>query len=119
MPRNLVPRPGQRAALDALIKENLIINLKTGGGKTLIAVLAVEHFLKTKPAKKIMLVVPTRVLVPQQAQYIQKEVDIVAVQEAVGGDECINLTRIYVVGSIDSIYEREVRRWKSAYDLTR
>lgn len=70
-PRLLTPRPSQLLALTQLQQQNTIVNLETGGGKTLIGVLAIDHFRRTQPAKKIMFIVPTTVLVPQQANYIR------------------------------------------------
>jgi len=71
----LKPRRSQLATLDEVMKRNLIVNLATGGGKTLIAVLAIEYHRRIHPNKKIMFIVPTRILVGQQSKYIKDQID--------------------------------------------
>lgn len=71
----LTPRRSQLATLEEVKKRNLIVNLRTGGGKTLIAVLAIEAFRRSHPKKKIMFIVPTRILVSQQSKYIKNQLD--------------------------------------------
>lgn len=88
------PRPYQREVADTAIAKNTIINLRTGGGKTLIAVLLIDHFLKYEKEKKILFVVPSRALVDQQAKYIRKNSTSTApgmqvlVGEFCGNDMC-------------------------------
>lgn len=64
----LQPRDYQLQCLEKIKRGNTIINMSTGGGKTLVAVLAFDHFLAANRGKAIF-AVPTRVLVEQQAQY--------------------------------------------------
>ena len=61
--------PWQANAVERVIVGNVIVQVPTGGGKTLIAVKAIDHFLATFPAKRVLFVVPTRPLVEQQAAY--------------------------------------------------
>jgi len=64
-------RSYQEELLRAAVNENVIINLPTGGGKTLIAVHLIDHMLNCYPDRKILFVVPTKALVTQQASYIK------------------------------------------------
>ncbi|CAJ1436393.1 unnamed protein product [Effrenium voratum] len=66
------PRQYQLDAYRQVLKENTIVNLDTGLGKTLIAVMCIDYYLKTQPDKKVMLCVPTIALASQQTQVIQK-----------------------------------------------
>jgi ERCC4-related helicase len=59
----LTPREYQRDAVEHIWERNTIINIRTGGGKTLIAVLAIKKFMASHPKKNILFVVPTRALV--------------------------------------------------------
>eukprot|EP00448_Togula_jolla_P008459 CAMPEP_0170612418 /NCGR_PEP_ID=MMETSP0224-20130122/23714_1 /TAXON_ID=285029 /ORGANISM="Togula jolla, Strain CCCM 725" /LENGTH=815 /DNA_ID=CAMNT_0010937923 /DNA_START=35 /DNA_END=2482 /DNA_ORIENTATION=+ len=71
----LKPRPYQLECLRKVQRGNTIVSLPTGGGKTLVGVLALDHFLcdgggpAAGHGPRAMFVVPTRVLVAQQAQY--------------------------------------------------
>jgi len=69
----LAPRPYQQETADCAIRQNTIINIKTGGGKTLIAVLVINHFLKFSPEKTVLFIVPSRALVTQQSQYLREQ----------------------------------------------
>ena len=69
--QRLNPRPYQVEAAQVAIERNTIINIKTGGGKTLIAVLVIDHFLTVYNSKKVIFIVPSRALVAQQAEYIR------------------------------------------------
>ena len=68
----LSPRQYQIDAALYGIHENSIINIKTGGGKTLIAVIIMNHYLSINNGKKLLFIVPSRALVQQQAEYFQK-----------------------------------------------
>ncbi|CAK9105365.1 unnamed protein product [Durusdinium trenchii] len=79
------PRDYQLKSLDAVRQKNTIVSLPTGGGKTFVAVLALDHFLRD--GLKAMFVVPTRVLVQQQAQYCRDRCQLrVRVVELSGGE---------------------------------
>ena len=67
----LIPRPYQLDAAAVAIANNTIINVCTGGGKTLIAVIVIDHFLQSSN-KAVCFLVPSRALVTQQAGYLQK-----------------------------------------------
>ena len=90
MPR-LELRPYQQECFERAKKQNTIVNLDTGFGKTLIAARLVEHFLDTNPTKRIAFLVPTRPLVEQQAEYIAKHCRVAGhppvVQKLVGQNQ--------------------------------
>ncbi|CAJ1441340.1 unnamed protein product [Effrenium voratum] len=67
----LQPRAYQLECVQELRKGNTIVSLPTGGGKTLIAVLALDEFLRN--TARAMFIVPTRVLVEQQAKYCREK----------------------------------------------
>lgn len=66
----LVPRPYQLEAVEQAMRKNTVINIKTGGGKTLIAAIVIDNFLKLSN-KAICFLVPSRALVDQQADYLR------------------------------------------------
>lgn len=66
--RNVVARHYQRAALEHTIERNTILSLPTGTGKTLVAVLAVDYFLRVHPDLAVVFIAPTVVLVSQQVR---------------------------------------------------
>ena len=75
--------PWQEEGLAAALASNVIIQIPTGGGKTLIACRAIDHFRRehdaddamgagsARPPRRAMFVVPTRALVEQQAAYCE------------------------------------------------
>eukprot|EP00906_Rhabdomonas_costata_P003335 RCo005099 len=82
------PYPFQLDAFQRLKYTNVILNAPTGSGKTLVAVLAVDYFLRVKPHQRVLFVVPTRPLVNQQAEYLRRESRLPsppAVAELAGG----------------------------------
>jgi ERCC4-related helicase len=91
-------RPYQEEAIELVKVKNLIVNLDTGLGKTLIAVGSIDYHLNLYPEKKILLVVPTVELVTQQAQYCRvncRTFPVPRVRELVGGTmSCINYSLI-------------------------
>mmetsp|Transcript_34133 Transcript_34133/g.55711 ORF Transcript_34133/g.55711 Transcript_34133/m.55711 type:complete len:109 (-) Transcript_34133:26-352(-) len=68
----VVPRQDQLAAAKMAETENIILSARTGSGKTLVACLAIDHFLELDEEKHVLFVVPTRALVGQQARYIKE-----------------------------------------------
>ncbi|KAJ0644742.1 putative ribonuclease III [Helianthus annuus] len=72
-------RSYQIEALAQAIKENTIVFLETGSGKTLIAIMLLRHYayLLKKPSPYIaVFLVPTVVLVKQQAEYVRRHLDL-------------------------------------------
>ena len=61
-------RDYQKKCYERAKKENTIVHLPTGKGKTLIAVRLIDHFLRLSPQKNALFLVPTRILVEQQAK---------------------------------------------------
>eukprot|EP00392_Amoebophrya_sp_AT5.2_P009976 g10007.t1 len=68
-----VARNYQRQAFEIASNQNAIIHITTGGGKTLIALFLIDHFLRAQPAKKVVFVAPTNELVDQQSDAVQRE----------------------------------------------
>ena len=69
----LVPRSYQIETAEKAYHGNTIINIKTGGGKTLIAALIIDHFINLNPEKNVLFIVPTRALVHQQSDYFRNQ----------------------------------------------
>jgi len=76
------PRKYQEECVEKIIKEgNMLINLDTGMGKTLIASMATNWKLGTQKGENkknmcVALLVPTRALVTQQCEYMKKHCHI-------------------------------------------
>ena len=69
---NIKPREYQQRILESCTKENCLVVLPTGTGKTLIAImLAIERFKKF-PTEKILILAPTRPLIEQHLLSFQK-----------------------------------------------
>lgn len=71
MPFGLNARPYQIEAVEAAVKENVIVNLPTGTGKTLIAAMTIEA-LSPGSETPALLVVPTQALMDQHKKYFAK-----------------------------------------------
>lgn len=71
MPWGLTARPYQIEAVEAAKKDNVIVNLPTGTGKTLIAAMVVEALEKHGDGPALI-VVPTQALMDQHKKYFQK-----------------------------------------------
>eukprot|EP00892_Ulva_mutabilis_P005977 jgi/Ulvmu1/3751/UM174_0008.1 len=61
-------RQYQQDLLEDAKAQNVIVYLETGSGKTLIAALLAKHFIDGHGAKVIFMMVPTKLLVGQQAE---------------------------------------------------
>lgn len=73
-------RDYQKKIIEIALKENTIVFLPTGSGKTLIAVEVIKHHLSrlaqsSFDKKIIAFVAPTKVLVSQQVSYIRNIID--------------------------------------------
>ena len=67
-------RQYQQEAAAAAISRNTVINIRTGGGKTLIAVSVINHYMMFSE-KTVCFLVPSRSLVSQQAAYLRTNCD--------------------------------------------
>ena len=67
----LQPRAYQIEAAREAIAGNTVINMCTGGGKTLVAVIVIDEFL-LRSNKAICFLVPSVALVSQQAEYLRR-----------------------------------------------
>ncbi|KAL5998516.1 hypothetical protein ACLOJK_009459 [Asimina triloba] len=79
LPPEAFARNYQLEALEKAKKENTIVFLETGSGKTLIAVMLLRHYTHElrKPSKFIaVFLVPTVVLVSQQAKVLELHTDL-------------------------------------------
>ncbi|KAL7586046.1 endoribonuclease Dicer homolog 2 [Lactuca sativa] len=88
-------RSYQIEALEQAIKQNTIVFLETGSGKTLIAIMLLRHYayLLQKPSPFIaVFLVPTVVLVKQQADSVRKHVDLKV--EEYWGEKVVDLLNI-------------------------
>jgi endoribonuclease Dicer len=73
-PVTLKPRPYQLELLELARKENVIINLETGMGKTLIAILLIQHMKPVEPEKKAIFLCNQVALVIQQAAALKSNI---------------------------------------------
>lgn len=71
----LIPRSYQLEAASGAIASNTVINVCSGGGKTLIAVIVINDFIRGNPDKIVCFLVPSRALVFQQAAYLRSNCD--------------------------------------------
>ncbi len=75
-------------------KENTLLVVPTGLGKTAIALLAVAKYLQTHPEKKCLLLAPTRPLCHQHYKFLQKHLTVEADQvQVVTGEDRLTLRR--------------------------
>lgn len=71
MSARLTPRPYQLDAAAEVIDRNTVVNIRTGGGKTLIAAVVIDTFIKSSQ-KLVCFIVPSRALVSQQASFLRR-----------------------------------------------
>jgi endoribonuclease Dicer len=85
------PRPYQLDCLERIKNENSIVCIPSGAGKTLVAVLAIDHFLSPRHSHletpKALFIVPTCVLVEQQAKYCR--------------EHCVNALRVMELSGVE------------------
>ncbi len=67
------PREYQKTIFETAKKNNTLVVLPTGLGKTLIALLLASHRLKNYPNSKVLFLAPTRPLVEQHHNYFKKQ----------------------------------------------
>ena len=80
-------RAYQQAAFEAVCKENRIVCLPTGTGKTLVATMAIDYFLQGQESAFVCFIVNQVALVKQQAEAIRQNSTIDNIQVAeVRGD---------------------------------
>ncbi len=70
--KNLIPREYQQKIFESCIKENCLVVLPTGLGKTLIALMLSIHRMKEYPGEKIVFLAPTKPLAEQHLDYFKK-----------------------------------------------
>jgi len=68
----ITPREYQSRILETCLKNNTLVVLPTGLGKTLIALMLSIEKLKQRPGSKILFLAPTRPLVEQHYEYFNK-----------------------------------------------
>ncbi len=66
------PRKYQKDIAETCIKNNCLVVLPTGTGKTLISIIVTMEIMKKNPLKKVLFLAPTRPLAEQQLKSFQK-----------------------------------------------
>jgi Fanconi anemia group M protein len=74
--KNFIPRLYQESILATAIKNNTLVVLPTGLGKTHLSLLVAVHRLKNFPNSKILFLAPTKPLANQHLQTYKKFLDI-------------------------------------------
>jgi len=72
IPKSIEQRSYQINIAQAALKENTLVVLPTGLGKTIIAILLIQHKRKNNPKEKILFLAPTKPLVLQHASFIEE-----------------------------------------------
>ena len=70
--KNIEPRDYQQKIFESCIKDNCLVVLPTGLGKTLIALMVVIDRLTKFPLEKIVFLAPTKPLAEQHLDYFKK-----------------------------------------------
>jgi len=70
------PREYQKNIFETAKDYNTLIVLPTGLGKTVIALMLIEHYKKLYPNKKVIFLAPTKPLVHQHAEFLKKYSDL-------------------------------------------
>ncbi len=68
----LQPRPYQLAIAERAVRQNLLVVLPTGLGKTAISLLVAQHMLAQQPDGKVLVLAPTRPLAAQHLAYFRQ-----------------------------------------------
>ncbi|KAK0613693.1 hypothetical protein B0T14DRAFT_569711 [Immersiella caudata] len=78
---SLSARAYQTEMYEKSVKENIVVVMDTGSGKTLVAALRIKHALATAdPSKRIWFLTPTVALCQQQCKTLQGQIQSVEVQ---------------------------------------
>ncbi|OJD27728.1 hypothetical protein ACJ73_00875 [Blastomyces percursus] len=81
------PRAYQLEMLEASLRENIIIAMDTGSGKTQVAILRIRHELETCAAHKLVwFLAPTVALADQQHKYISQQLSAYQTRLLLGSD---------------------------------
>jgi len=70
--KNIEPREYQKNILESCKKENCLVVLPTGLGKTLIALMLTIERMKEHPGEKVVFLAPTKPLAEQHINYFKK-----------------------------------------------
>ena len=70
--QNLTPRTYQEEITKTCLRENCLVVLPTGMGKTLIALMVAIERIKKYPLKKVVFLAPTKPLAEQHQEYFKK-----------------------------------------------
>ncbi len=70
--KDVVPREYQKNILETCKKNNCLVVLPTGLGKTLIALMLTIERMKLFPGQKVLLLAPTKPLIEQHLKYFKK-----------------------------------------------
>lgn len=70
--KNINPREYQEKIFESCAKENCLVVLPTGLGKTLIALMLAIHRIKEFPGEKVVFLAPTKPLAEQHLNYFTK-----------------------------------------------
>lgn len=75
-PRSIEARLYQQVIFDAATRENTLVVLPTGLGKTQIAVMLAAHRLSEPPGSKVLVIAPTRPLTLQHRRTFERTLDL-------------------------------------------
>ena len=89
------PRPYQNAIFERAKRQNILVVLPTGLGKTGISLLLAKHMLETKPEKKVLMLAPTKPLAAQHMTFFKRNLE----------EECILLTGAVKPSSRKKLHE--------------
>ncbi|MCL4324068.1 MAG: DEAD/DEAH box helicase family protein [Candidatus Thermoplasmatota archaeon] len=76
VPGSLEERAYQRTIAHHALRENLLIVLPTGLGKTAIAIRVMAQYLQEDPRRAVLFMAPTRPLVEQHARFVQETLKV-------------------------------------------
>jgi len=103
-------RPYQHECVSHAMKENTIVHLDTGLGKTLIAAKIIENYLNRSPKKRGVFLVPTQALVDQHEKNCRNEVFL----HVEGSDGCRPPRVLTMVGNEQAGWTQ--KEWQESVD---